>query len=281
MSLVDRIKAQLDRRGLRSVISPVVSILARRQDNGVRRIFYDDGVWIHDTSCGYFAYHQPYLCLNLAQLDEFARTVFFRGYTPRAGDVIMDVGAGVGEETLTFSRAVGEHGKVIGIEAHPRTFRCLQKLVQYNRLRNVLAIHRAVTEPGCRVAAIEDSSEYLRNRMGRGGKFSVPAATVDEIHRKLELGRIHFLKMNIEGAERLAVRGMTETLRQTEVLCVACHDFLADQSADDSLRTKSEVRQFFQRYGLTVVERPEPRLPPFVRDQVWAYNEPLMQEAAS
>ena len=52
----------------------------------------------------------------------------------------MDVGAGVGEETLTFSRAVGARGEVICIEAHPRTHQCLEMLIRYNRLENVTAL---------------------------------------------------------------------------------------------------------------------------------------------
>lgn len=87
--------------------------------------------------------------------------------------------------------------------------------------------------------------------------------------------------MNIEGAERFAIRGMAATLKQTEVLCVSCHDFLARTVEDDGLRTKNTVRDFLQQSGLNVAERSEPGLPPYVRNQVWAYNEELMQKAAS
>jgi FkbM family methyltransferase len=144
--------------------------------------------------------------------------VFFRHYRPVAGDVILDVGAGVGEETLAFSRAVGPSGRVISVEAHPRTFRCLEKLVQYNCLRNVTPIHSTITEPACRLTNIEDSRHYLKNRSDRGVGVPVPATTLDKLIQKLGLSRIHFLKMNIEGAERLAIHGVTKTLRQTGTL---------------------------------------------------------------
>jgi tRNA G37 N-methylase Trm5 len=55
------------------------------------------------------------------------------------------VGAGVGEPALTLSR-VEECGKVIGIDAYPRAYRCLKKLVHYNRPENLIPIHKAVTE---------------------------------------------------------------------------------------------------------------------------------------
>jgi FkbM family methyltransferase len=277
MPFLDKAKALLERRGFGLFLIPVASHLARSRGKGVKKIFQDDGIWIHETTGGYFAYHQPFIRLDMSRMDEVARSHFFWGYRPQPGDVVMDAGAGVGEEALTFSRAVGERGRVICIEAHPRTYRCLAKLVQYNRLENVIAIHQAVTETGCGTAIIEDSDAYLANRLNPAKGISVPATTIDAIHQQLGLGRVHFLKMNIEGAERFAVRGMSETLKQTEVLCVSCHDFLAAGAGDDALRTKSAVKQFFQQNGLKVAERTDPALPPYVCDQVWGYNDELMK----
>jgi FkbM family methyltransferase len=101
-----------------------------------------------------------------------------------------------------MARHVGNNGQVICVEAHPRTFRCLQKLVEYKRLENVVTIHCAVSEPDCAETVIQDSSEYLRNRVGGADGFRVAARTIDSIADELGLSQIHFLKMNIEGAER-------------------------------------------------------------------------------
>jgi len=183
MLLADRVKAALDHGILRSALAPAVNALAKAHSRGVQRIFYDQGVWMHETRSGVFAYPHPYVRLDLRHLDEAARTNFFWGYVPRMGDVVMDVGAGVGEETLTFSRAVGSCGKVICIEAHPRTYLCLEKLIQYNNLRNTVALHQAVTAPSCTTAIIEDSPAYLENRINAVQGLSVPANTIDNIHK--------------------------------------------------------------------------------------------------
>jgi len=273
MPLLDRLKAQLDRRSLRFLLTAAANQLAIMARHGVRRIFYDDGIWIHETAHGYFAYHHPYIRLDMQGLDTWARTVFLRNYQPNPGDVILDIGAGAGEEVLTFSRAVGDSGRVICVEAHPRTFRCLQKLVEYNRLWNVIPIHCAVAEPGCEETMIEDSSEYLRNRVGGTHGFCIPARTIDSMVAELGLAQIHFLKMNIEGAERLAIRGMTETTQRTQALCICCHDFLADICGDDQLRTRGAVTKFLLRNGARVDEESAPNALPYVRQQVWAYND--------
>jgi FkbM family methyltransferase len=273
MPLADTFKSVIIRRGFRSVSLPLINGFARLQRNGVRRIFVEDGIWMHETSRGYFAYHQPYLRLDLSQLDAVARENFLWGYEPRPGDTIVNIGAGVGEETLTFSRAIGESGRLICVEAHPHTFRCLEKMVRHNRLKNVTPIFAAVTEPGRSVVTIEDDAvEYIANRVGGIVGVSVPAITVDDLYRRMNLGRVRFLKMNIEGSEREAIQGMAETLKRTEVVCISCHDFLAQKAGDSGLRTKALVRDFLQRNRFNVVERTEAELPPYVRDQVWGYN---------
>jgi FkbM family methyltransferase len=274
-SLINQLKHQIDRTHLQAAVAPLASLLARSQRHGVARIFYDNGVWIHQTSRGYFAYHQPYLRLDLTHLDAVARHNFFWGYRPRHGDTILDVGAGVGEETLTFSRAIGKAGRLVCVEAHPRTFRCLEKLVHYNHLENVTALPQAVVQPACASATIADSDDYLANHLQPDSGIMVAATTLDTIHRSLGLGRIDFLKMNIEGAERLAIQGMTETLRHTAVLCVSCHDFLADAANDQTLRTKSTVEQFLLDHGFHTASRSGPNLAQYLRDQIWAFNPQL------
>ena len=260
--------------------TPIGASLATRlgaaRGRGLRQIFRDGEVWIHDTDFGYFAYQHPYVRLDLRQFEEITRRNFFWGYTPKNGDVVMDIGAGVGEEALTFAKAVGSRGKVICIEAHPKTYACLQALVRYNRLENVITIQKAVTEPSQVDATIDDSDHYLSNRLGNSGGIAVPVTTIDAIRHESGRGRVNFLKMNIEGAERLAIRGMTETVQQTETLCVCCHDFMAEENGDESYRTKSEVRNFLQQSGLRVVERSEVDRPAYIHDQLWAFNPALV-----
>lgn len=274
MSVSDRVKSVLDREPIRGVLAPIATWLARSRNKGVKRIFHDGEVWMHETSNGYFAYHHPFVRLDLTKLHDSAEKNFLWRYQPRPGDVIVDVGAGVGEETLSFSRSVGTCGKVVCIEAHPRTFRCLEKLVRYNQLVNVICVHRAVADVCGGSVMIADSDTYVGNRLSSTQGVSVQTITVDALSEELRLIRIHFLKMNIEGAERLAIHGMQETLKRTEMVCISCHDFLAERKGDYSLRTKEKVQGFLEQNGITVFDRMDGKS--YIRDQVWGVNERLL-----
>ena len=51
---------------------------------------------------------------------------------------------------------------------------------------------------------------------------------LDEIVQQLKLPRVDFIKMDIEGAERYALRGSTETIRQFHPRMAICTYHLAD-----------------------------------------------------
>jgi len=140
----------------------------------------------------------------------------------------------------------------------------------------VICVHRAIADITDVTAMIVDSRTYVGNRLSTVKGKPVQATTVDALHRELRLGRVHFLKMNIEGAERLAIRGMSEILKQTEVVCISCHDFLAERSGDDSLRTKEEIRRFLEKGGIEIFERDVGT--PCLRDQVWGVNPQLLRD---
>src|SRR5437764_12588810 len=120
------------------------------------------------------------------------------------------------------SRSDGVPARVIPIEDNPRTFRCFSKLRQKNQLENVTLVRAAVGDQE-REVQISDSNEHEANSIiGVGSGIRVAGTTLDSIFRSFGLSRVDFLKMNIEGAERLALAGMGEMLRKTKNVCIAC-----------------------------------------------------------
>src|SRR5262245_50877542 len=63
-----------------------------------------------------------------------ADLAFFRACL-KPGDLVVDVGANIGETVLTESLAVGNSGRVIAFEPHPRTFKFLRQNLELNQVR--------------------------------------------------------------------------------------------------------------------------------------------------
>ena len=229
------------------------------------RVYYRNGMWMHEEGDVIFVdspkmeYHPaifPPWTGEVASLNADVADLWFYVYKPRAGDVIVDVGAGKGEDTVGFSRAVGgASGRVLSIEAHPLTFRCLRMFCELNGLDNVTALNVALIDDD-RLVAIENLQGWQANRIVDGqtkDSIAIPGLRLDEVVEREKVKRIDFLKMNIEGAEAMAIRGMEQTLRITRALCIASHDFRADAGEGEFFRTKKLTQSYIEKAGFRTV----------------------------
>jgi FkbM family methyltransferase len=259
--------------GLQFILAALATVYATVKVGKPCKVSYD-GDWVQRfPSCTFVV---PRITLwTPEQLERMSIDYWMYQYLPREGDTIVDVGAGTGFETLLFSRRVGISGRVISIEAHPRTFRCLSKMCEKNRLENVTLIQAAVVDREGEVE-IGDSAEHEANSLVKAGSgIRVPGTTLDSIFRSLGLSGVDLLKMNIEGGERVAVAGMAEMAQKTKYVSISCHDFLANEDGPSELRTKADVIRFLKQNGFAISLR-ESDGRCTVRDYVYGLNEKLV-----
>jgi FkbM family methyltransferase len=194
-----------------------------------------------------WVYEYGYLLDQLKALSGHA-------YLPKAGDVVFDIGAGVGEETIIFSKLVGDTGKVFSIEAHPRTFKALAYLVEVNGLSNVFPVNVAFSnEKGA--VEIDDSENSLANSILPSTKdksFKVTAVTFDEFVSANQIKSIDLVKMNVEGAEQLIIKGMINSLSIIKHLAISCHDFRYKNGESEFFKTKEIVLKFLRDYDFII-----------------------------
>ena len=274
-----RLARLLDRPGGRFVLGKMATRYARRITGDDVEIRYGDGLWIHRAGPHFFPDGKRFDYLSSEfgrwkmQADQYfasANEFWLQHYHPKKGDVIIDVGAGHGEDTLLFSKAAGETGRVIAVEAHPPSFAILKTFCQLNGLRNVVPLHLALMDRPGTVRVVESESGWTMNTVQNNGAsgISVTASTVDEICREHDVTHVNFLKMNIEGSERYALLGMTLIMPKIDQICIACHDFLSEQGHGEQLRTRALVEGFLRNHGFTLASRADdPR--DYVRDHVF------------
>jgi FkbM family methyltransferase len=243
-------------------------------------IEYVDGLWTHRVGPHFFPdgprfnYAPPDFGNWKGELGRYVsdtKDFWLEHYRPQEGDVIIDVGAGRGEDTLTFSRAVGETGRVIAVEAHPLSFKILKHFCRLNQLSNVTLVQLALMDKPGTVRIAESELSWMENAIERGeGSSGIPvrASTLTDVCEQQGLKDIAFLKMNIEGAERYALLGMETAIRNIRQVCVACHDFRFDRGEGEEFRTRAFVEQFLIDHGFTLASRPnDPRN--YVRDHIF------------
>lgn len=263
---------RLDRPGRRGLLTLPGSVWVSLTYREPCLVYWRDGAWIHHYRGAKIPHASFGRAAPPAVFTAQAREMCLYEYIPQAGDVVFDIGAGVGAEMLLFSRLVGPSGRVVSVEAHPRTYRRLVDLCKANGLPNVTPLQVAVSDADGAVA-ISDLDHHLRNTVleADGAGIEVPARRIETLAGELGIDRIDLLKMNIEGAERQAIQGMGGVLATTRHVCISCHDFLADDGGPEELRTKSFVHDFLVERGFRVITRDEAP-ESWTRDYVYAVN---------
>ena len=187
---------------------------------------------------------------------------WFHVYKPRPGHIMVDIGAGRGEDVYAFSGAVGPAGLVFAIEPHPVSFGELKRLCANNMLYNVIPVNCAcVDEPAnLQIETLPVwESNYVFSGEPTETSHAVEGVTFDSLCEKFGIERIDFLKMNIEGAERAALPGCRHALSITRNICVAAHDFRAERGEGEHFRTFEFVKEFLQESGFRLITREDPR----------------------
>lgn len=155
-----------------------------------------------------------------AQLEKTAlKYVGGTGYVPREGDVVVDIGAGVGEFTLWCADA---GARVLAFEPDPLAFDCLQRNIA--GLENVQAYGQALwKEPDrLRLHGSPDTTEssLIEEGASKARIVEVEASTLDSLPSVVALPVIDFLKIDGEGVEPEILVGGIRTLRRTRVVAI-------------------------------------------------------------
>ena len=133
---------------------------------------------------------------------------------------VMDVGANLGFYTLLAAQGVGPQGHVYAFEPDLENYRLLQLAILENDLTNVEALQKAVsnvTGAGTLYICPEHRGDH-RVYDSSDGRKGAPIETVrlDDVVEKGE--KIDVIKMDIQGAEGMALEGMSRIIADNPAL---------------------------------------------------------------
>jgi len=148
---------------------------------------------------------------------------------------VLDIGANIGLYSVLLGRAVGPAGRLWSFEPFAPVARLLRENIALNQLTNVTVLE-------CAVSNTEGVSDFLvfpegadvYNSLGARERpegtsavktISVATITLDGFAQRAGLEAVDLIKLDIEGAEELALRGGERLLRRSPQLAVVTELF--------------------------------------------------------
>ena len=186
-----------------------LSSRARRRWNGIRHITRRGLQLVSDfrvDNTSWILY--GYGCLDYYDEREVRTMV-------RPGDVCFDLGANTGYYSMLLSRWVGPGGRVYSYEPIPYTHSFLTRNLSNNFAANVVPVQSAVADHIGQVRMQAAPSGFLGwSKVDDSGELEVACTTIDAEVQRLNLKRLDFIKMDIQGYELRALEAAENTFRK-------------------------------------------------------------------
>ncbi|KUG08055.1 FkbM family methyltransferase [Solirubrum puertoriconensis] len=214
--------------------------------------------WLYNVDGFFIASEGFSWYLTKEYLIDKVNRISCRYYQLRQGNTVVDIGAGLGEESSIYSELVGTAGRIYSIEANPKVYKCLTQVVKHNKLANVTAYNVAVNAANTTVEIEDNPANYLGSTLNGHDKttsYQVEGVTLETFCQRHNITTIDFLKVNIEGAERfLAGAFQSPTLRIRNV-AISCHDFRYPENYNEFFVTKEIVTNYLTAAGYTIQQQ--------------------------
>lgn len=174
------------------------------------------------------------------------------------GATFVDVGAHIGYYSLKAAPVVGPGGQVFAVEPNPETLPKLRENVQASHAGMVRVEPYACSDSEATLelfaAPPSNTGETSLSKINASqegqpaASYHVRARPLDAILQEAGVTRVDAIKIDVEGAEYLVLRGAHETLDRY-------HPMLLIEIVDSQLRamgtSTSEVNQFLASHGYT------------------------------
>lgn len=175
----------------------------------------------------------------------------------KPGMRVYDVGANIGYTSLLMARAVGADGAVVAFEPHPKNIDRLQANLDRNSFASIVQVIPLAVADQTGPARFQI---HVSGGMGRLvgtsikadrfiGEIDVSQISLDEYVYGRENPPPELIKVDIEGGEALAIRGMKRLLREARpILLLELHGLKAAQDVWGSLKA-AEYEIHWMRRG--------------------------------
>lgn len=167
--------------------------------------------------------------LKLDLLDSLELSIF-QDYEPfetdllrreiSPGQTVVDIGANIGYYALLFSKLVGDTGQVFAFEPEPSNYEILPENIIRNDRHNVTPYNLAASDVTGKSFLYLSTDNYGDHKAYPSSesrkKIQIEAVCIDD----LDLPPVDVVKIDVQGFEFRALKGMEQTLRSNRALIV-------------------------------------------------------------
>lgn len=142
----------------------------------------------------------------------------------KESDVVVDIGANIGYYSVIAGKKLGDKGKLFVYEPEEVNLNLLKKNIEHNKIQNVIFEQTALSnEVGTKkffLTKHNKGTHSLVNNRGVVESVLVKTDTLDNSLKKYGSPKVDVIKMDIEGAEIMAIEGMLETIKKSQNLII-------------------------------------------------------------
>lgn len=141
----------------------------------------------------------------------------------KSGMTVIDCGAHHGMMSVIFAHAVGAAGRVIAYEALPGNAQVAQENAQLNGFTNILVRPVGVGEANSSAMVNINASNTVVAEGVNTGSETIQIVRLDD---DLPGTTVDFIKIDVEGHDLQALRGMSKVLSQRPIIDLELHNFI-------------------------------------------------------
>lgn len=135
----------------------------------------------------------------------------------KKNDCVIDVGANQGIYSLAMAKIVKSRGKVIAVEPFSSMTSCLKNNMKINSINNIKIIESLISNKQKTYKLNFNHgtvSASIVKKFKNNKYIKVKSLTIDQICSNFK--KVNFIKLDIEGAEMLALEGAKKTLKNSK-----------------------------------------------------------------
>lgn len=210
--------------------------------------------------------------------DELITTKVFERYL-KDGMSVLDLGANIGFYTMLARSLVGPKGRVFAFEPHPHNSNLIKASVKLNSFTNVKVVEAAISDRVGK-STLFVSQDYISEHSlfdynyssgPHNGKnnIAVNVVTIDDyLEKNLGNFKVDFIKMDIEGSESRALKGMKKVLNENKHLILVM-EFWPEGFKNDKVDPRKILEKLKKlKFRISHIDEFEQRIYPVSIDKI-------------